>query len=369
MPMLLPLIAAAVAVAPVDYRDDAAWLCRPGRSDACTPDATRTVVARDGRMTVERVPRSPMPPADCFYVYPTASLDPGLNSDMQPGIEERGQAASQVAALAAACRIFAPVYRQVTLTALRDGRMGAADWSTAYGDVRAAFDAYLARDNRGRPFVLIGHSQGALLLKRLAAEKLDGKPLARQLLSVILPGTTVLVPVGSAVGGEFTSIALCRSMRQTGCIVTWASYRDVPGPPAGALFGRSSDPALMAGCTNPAALAGGPAPLDGVFGFPWWKTGYVQYRRPAEWTAPTRFARIPGLVTGECVTRGGLSYLAVHVDAAPSLGRYLMDPAVTGDDAFPDWGLHVMDVHLVQGDLVRLISAQAAAWAARRDAD
>ena len=370
--MLLALLTAATATAtaaPVDYRDDASWLCRPGRADACAPDARRTVVARDGGMRTERVVPARAPKADCFYVYPTASLDPGDNSDMVPGVEERGQAASQVAAFAQVCRIFAPVYRQVTLTALRAGRMASGDWGMAYGDVREAFANYLARDNDGRPFVLIGHSQGSALLKQLVADVIDGKPLAKRMLSAILPGTTVLVPKAGGIGGDFKALPLCRAARETGCIVTWASYRDTAPPPANGLFGKSGDPVMVAGCTNPAKLDGGATSLDAVFGFPWWRTGFVQYLAPADWAAgnmpvPTRIARSSGLVSGECMTRGSFTYLAVHV-AAGGLAP-VMAPAMVGDAAYPEWGLHVMDVHLVQGDLVRLVAAQADAWAAGR---
>lgn len=380
---LVLLAAAAQATAvPADYRDDANWLCRPGRADACAPDTTRTVVARDGTMRAEPVARDPAAKADCFYVYPTASIDPGLNSDMIPGKEEQGQAASQFAAFASVCRTFAPVYRQVTLTALRaalvtppvgstGGRAAlGAGFDLAFGDVRAAWHDYLARDNHGRPFVLIGHSQGSIMLKRLIAEEIDGKPLAGRMVSAILPGVTVLVPTGKDVGGDLKTIPLCRAATQTGCVVTWASYRDTLPPAANALFGRSSDAAMEAGCTNPARLAGGSAPLDGVFGFPWWIKGVVQYRAPAAgWSVagtavPTRFARIPGLVSGECVSRGGFSYLAVHVEPgiARGLGDYVMESETVGDVAYPNWGMHVMDVTLVQNDLVGLVARQVGAW-------
>ncbi len=366
--MLLPLLAAAtVASAPVDYRDDRNWLCRPGRADACRPDPTRTVVGIDGSMTTEAVTAAPAPRADCFYVYPTASNDPGDNSDMIPGIEEKGQAASHVAAFASVCRTFAPTYRQVTLTALHAGKMATADWGLAYGDVRAAFHDYLARDNGGRPVVLIGHSQGSALLKRLVADEIDGKPLARQLLSAILPGTTVSVPQGMDVGGDFKALPLCRSDRQTGCIVTWASYRDADPPPANGLFGRAADPSMAAGCTNPAKLDGGAVALDTVVGFPWWTKGFVQYHAPTDWSVggkriATRFARVPGLVTGQCVTRGGFTYLAVHVGTG-ELAK-IFDPATVGDAAYPEWGMHVMDIHLVQGNLVRMVAAQTRSWTA-----
>ncbi|WP_255601925.1 hypothetical protein [Polymorphobacter megasporae] len=163
---------------------------------------------------------------------------------------------------------------------------------------------------------------------------------------------------------------LCRSTTQTGCVVTWASYRDHAPPPANGLFGRSPDPAMEAGCTNLARLEGGTALLDGVFGFPWWVKGVVQYRAPATgWSAagaamPTRFARIPGLVSGECVARGDFSYLAVHIEPgiAAGLGDYVMGPDTVGDVAYPNWGMHVLDVTLVQNDLVRLVARQAGAW-------
>lgn len=366
VPVAVPVPVPAAAA--VDYRDPAAWLCRPGRVDACVPDAVRTVVAADGGRTTEIVPRAGAPKADCFYVYPTASNDSGANSDMVVGIEEKGQAASQFAAFAGVCRTFAPVYRQVTLTALHAGRLAQADWGLAYGDVRAAFADYLAHDNAGRPFVLIGHSQGSALLKRLVAEEVDGRPLARRLLSAVLPGTTVLVPRGRAVGGDFRALPLCAKPEQTGCIVTWASYRDTAPPPATALFGRVHDRTMAAGCTNPADLGAGPddppARLDTVAGFPWWHNGFVQYRAPADWPFATRFARVAG-VSGRCVAAGDFSYLSVDI-AGPAAA--VMAPAVVGDAAYPEWGLHVIDIHLVQGDLVRLVAAQTAAWT-RANAD
>ena len=380
--MLPLLMLAAATAAPVDYRQSETWLCRPGRDDACALDPTRTVVTLARKMRLEAVKRASAPKLDCFYVYPTASLDATANSDMTAGVEERGQAASQFAAFGSVCRTFAPIYRQATLTALRNALVVPAtgggsslsrissDWELAYGDVAAAWHDYLAHDNGGRPFVLIGHSQGSMMLKRLITEEIDGKPVSARMVSAILPGAAVLVPKGEDVGVDFKALPLCRSNGQTGCIVTWASYRDGPPPPATALFGRSPDTALETGCTNPARLGGGSAPLDGIFGFPWWVKGVVQYHQPAiGWAVgtapvPTRFARIPGLLSGECVTRGGVSYLAVKVATglAKGLGDQVAGPATVGDVAYPDWGWHVMDITIVQGDLVRLVAQQAAAW-------
>ena len=136
----------------------AAGRCRPPRS---TPAA----MARSARA----VPAAD-PPIDCFYVYPTVSRDPGDNSDHDvPGSRSRAVAAVQFARFATLCRPYAPLYRQATLTALQKAMSGRptdspAIFGLAYGDVAAAWRHYLENDNKGRPFVLIGHSQGSIML-------------------------------------------------------------------------------------------------------------------------------------------------------------------------------------------------------------
>src|SRR5258707_14184235 len=95
---LLALAASASAqTAKIDYADDKAWLCRPGRTDACVVDLTTTIVAGRGTLKREECKANPNAPIDCFYVYPTVSLDKGGQSDTEAGPGEdgvlRGQAA------------------------------------------------------------------------------------------------------------------------------------------------------------------------------------------------------------------------------------------------------------------------------------
>ena len=374
---LLAMAATPPLTADNDYRLGRNWLCRPGRRDACAVDQKVTRVGADGSLNVEPDPRPSTPVADCFYVYPTASLEPTPISDMVASSDENDRIAPQFARFASVCRPFAPIYRQVTLTALRARLSGAkVDWDEerGYRDIRDAWRDYLDHDNRGRPFVLIGHSQGANVLKRLVAEEIDGKPIQRRLLSAILPGTSLLVPKGKEVGGDFKSINLCRASSQIDCAIVWASYRDSIPPPASALFGVSRDPAMKAACTNPARLEGGSAPLDAILGFPWWRGGVAQGVMPkASWQVdgrpvPTRFARVPGRLSGECVRGAHANYLAVHVNTDPKtpFDRELTDKPVIGDNAYPDWGFHVVDMAIVQSDLLRLVKTQSAVWRARR---
>jgi hypothetical protein len=228
--------AAAWAAPPqaVDYADPANWLCMPGRSDACSQPLTSTLLAADGSVTKRTYEADPKAPVDCFYVYPTVSREPTANSDMTAGPEEQHVALEQFARFGAHCRLYAPLYRQMTLAALR-GEVRGIDLETPYRDVLAAWNTYLARDNHGRGVVLIGHSQGSMMLARLIASEIDGTPVQRRLVSAIIPGELIEVPAARDVGGTFKHVPLCRSARQFGCVIAYSTYLATPAP------GRSAD--------------------------------------------------------------------------------------------------------------------------------
>ena len=362
------LLLAAQGAAPA-YADDATWLCRPGRADACAaPQDATAVRAGSAKPKLERF-RAAKPPAfDCFYVYPTVSLDPGGNSDLSPGDEERRVAAMQAARFASVCRVYAPMYRQVTLTALREamlGRPNPGDAALAYADVAAAWRRYLQNDRQGRGVVLIGHSQGARLLKELVAREVEPSAEARRnLVSAMLIGTNVMVPRGRDVGGDLQRTPLCRNADQFGCVVTYVTFRADAPPPAGSRFGRAPEGQAV-GCTNPAALGGGRAATDAVF--PAAGLGANATPFPA-WTSAgavaTPFVRVPGLLQAECVSRDGADYLAVGVDADPADPRAdaIGGDVVAGGRTLADWGLHLVDMPVAMGDLVALAERQAAAW-------
>ena len=110
---------AAAAPTATDYANPAVWLCRPDRQDACSAPQDATIVAVNGTLTREAFHPAKNPPIDCFYVYPTVSNEPGGNSDLTITGAEKLVVNAQFARFAAKCRLFAPMYRQVTLTALR----------------------------------------------------------------------------------------------------------------------------------------------------------------------------------------------------------------------------------------------------------
>ena len=361
----------APAAAP-DYGQDSAWLCLPGRADACGRPLPTADLNPAGYGPVSESRPAADPPIDCFYVYPTISRDPGMNSDLTPGIEENAAAAVQFARFGGVCRTFAPVYRQATLAsipAVLAGQNPLPIFAMAYGDVVAAWRYYLQHHNNGRPFVLIGHSQGTILLTQLLAQEIEGRPEAARMVSALLLGFNVEVPQGRDVGGTFQRTPLCTRAGQTGCVVTYVSFRDGSPPPEGALFGRAAAPGRTVACTNPAALAGGSAPLESY----WFAGPSVTATQSAiTWSSagapPAPFLRTAGLVSARCVNDGPIGYLAVSVNADPAdarTDRIPGDVMLAGQPA-PGWGTHLVDMSLSQGDLIRLVRAQAEAYARAR---
>jgi hypothetical protein len=179
------LLAAQAAPAAPDYSEDWTWLCLPGRRDICTMPLPTTELTPDGYGPPGIAPVAKDPTVDCFVVHPTVSRDSGMNSDLIPGDdEERAAIASQFARFAGACRMFAPMYRSMTIGAVTVASAGGdvtGPARLAFGDVRRAWREYLARHNKGRPYVLIGHSQGALMLQQLIANDIEGRPEAARM--------------------------------------------------------------------------------------------------------------------------------------------------------------------------------------------
>jgi hypothetical protein len=356
----------AAALAHVDYTSAASWVCLPGREDPCSRPLPTADLGPSGYGPVTPSVPAADPPIDCFYVYPTVSRDAGLNSDLTPA-EEPAVAAIQFGRFASLCRTYAPLYRSATLSAIPRALAGedvSAAFNLAYGDVAAAWRYYLDHYNHGRPYVLIGHSQGTIHLIHLLAAEIENSPAAARMLSALLIGFAVEVPEGRVVGGSLRRTPLCTSQGQTGCVITYMSFRAASPPAPGALLGRATHEGMTAGCTNPAALAGGSAPLD-----PIWFARSSQFGGPViTWSStgepPAPFLRTPGLISGECRHDGQAGYLAITVNADPADARTDVIPGdiYFGPQLVPGWGLHLGDYSYAMADLLRAVAAQRDAW-------
>jgi len=343
-----------------DYAKDSSWLCLPGRADVCSRPLATTALNPNGYGSTGQSAVAKDPPVDCFYVYPTVSRDQGLNSDLQPA-EETGAAEVQFTRFAGVCRTFAPLYRQMTLGAVAAFSAGAdisAAAALAYRDVAASWRNYLATKNGGRPFVLIGHSQGSLMLQMLITNEIENNPaVAARMKLAILPGFNTIVPQGKLVGGTFKKTPLCSRSGQTGCVISWVSFREKNIPPAGAIFGVADRPGMTVGCVNPARPGAADwVPLDSYW---YTRSSLPVPGGPIAWSSegppPTPFVRTDGLVSAKCMTDGQRGYLWVRTNHKP--GEKWTD-RIGGEVGvlnmfLPGWGMHLSDVYEAQGDLIR----------------
>ncbi len=344
------------------YSDPASWLCRPDvNDDACDVDLDATLVHADGSTEPEPFTPAEDPPIDCFYVYPTISTDEGENSDLIPGDAERGIAINQAARFGEACKVYAPMYRQVPLGALfsrMDASTGGdsettttapetadSPWNIAYGDVREAFKEYLAEDNDGRPFVLIGHSQGAGMLSRLVGEEIDDNDTLR-------PMMLSLMSIGGAVADSgdsaYDNIEACTSPTDTSCVISYSSFYAGEPPPQDSLFGHlREDSDGRAICTNPGDPSNpGAVPLQSYF--------QAAHTEGAP-TVDTPFIHYDGLVTGECTADANFDWLTITDTSEGQPGW----PADLGGRITPQWGAHLSDMNFALGDLINLVRSQS----------
>jgi Protein of unknown function (DUF3089) len=355
------------------------WLCKPGmRHDPCAPGLSTTVYNAPLTQAVGvQHPRARRkPPIDCFYVYPTVSDETSPNSNLVVQDTERSIALYQVSRYSQYCRIYAPMYRQITLAGA--GLPGATPTAAkpnpklAVDDVEKALADYLKRFNHGRGFVLIGHSQGSGVLESVIANKIDSRPsVRRRLISAILLGGNVLVKGNSGIGGTFKHVPACRKPTQLSCVIAFSTF-DQPVPSdsffgrPGAINGFGKPPAKNDEvlCTNPANLAGGSGlitPIQPSAPFAPGSTIAVGIKLlKLNFPSPkTVFWSSPDSYTARCENSGGAHVLEVTARN----GAQTPTPAPS-----PEWGLHLLDANLSLGNLIALVKTESAAYLARHHA-
>jgi hypothetical protein len=366
---LIAGVVAGLALGAVPASADVVWLCKPGlAADPCELPLDTTVRSFGQPDLVQRPARDADRAIDCFYVYPTVSQQLGANATKARDAEVVSIAKFQAARFNQHCRVFAPIYRQATLASIYVSAVAPPDRTLAYNDVLEAWRSYLQHDNKGRGVVLIGHSQGTAMLRRLLRQEIDPNPAQQRLVvSGLLLGGNVTVKEGKTVDGDFHNTPLCTERAQLGCVVAFSTY--FGDPPANSRFGRAAPPAnagaLPGGkgyevaCTDPRPLAGWTDPLRlltpsepyalGLIGAGVLVTaGGNVPRADTTWVTP------PDRAVGSCRYVNG-----AHVLRLEPLGA----SRVPNDFPEPSWGTHLVDVNLALDPLVSLVGQQARRFA------
>lgn len=227
---------AADTPAPPDYRDDATWLALPSRADEADVALPASPAATDAAV-------------DVFYVHSTSSIAPRFNASVSdPEVRTasiRGGTLIQASAFNAAGAVFAPEYRQATGSAFVTPSVdGDRAIDIAFTDVNAAFVEFRRRAG-GRPFIIAGHSQGAVLSARLLREVIASSTERRLLVSAYLVGAPLVLE-------DLGGVPLCTTPTSTGCVVTF-NARGAEHVDVGIDFAALKRSGLL--CTNPTAAS------------------------------------------------------------------------------------------------------------------
>jgi hypothetical protein len=341
------------------------WLCRPGMaSNPCAAPFTTTVVASGKAVRVTHRPQATAATFDCFYVYPTVSRETTDNADLRVQPAERDVAIAQGSPFSSVCNVWAPMYRQLTLTALLNNHYYQKQYQKiAYESMVQGWHEYLSHYNRGRPIVFIGHSQGGQLLIRLLHNEVERDPaLRKQVVMAVLLGANVVVSTDRRVPGSFASLPLCTSLHEAWCVIAYSTFANPP--PTNSIFAipgqgvslpdETARSGVSIACTNPGALGGGSASLTASFtightGY-WWAPA-----NPAPRNVATPWVSYPGLFTAQCVHRGDSSWLSVTRNGSPGAWPHLFIDT-------PEWGLHRYDMSVALDALIRDVGGAEGAW-------
>jgi hypothetical protein len=318
-------------------------MCKPGAtSNRCLElDQTITYVYSNTSQAVFEHTPAVDPDFDCFYVYPTVDLseEPGNTEDLTDDEPALPALYNQAARFTELCNMYAPLYHQMTVGTYDLGDYRSTEfYDIAFNDVNEAFSQYL-RESGGRPFVLMGHSQGSHMLLELLLQRFEDDPKLRQRLIsafIIGPLGRLIRPEGAILPDSFDNIPLCTHATQNGCIITYDTIA------AGGLEERVAD---SRPCVNPTLLGGNPGVLENTI----WKTdGALPY--PG---IETLWIGYPALHTASCEADGFLAIDTLDDERKTPATPQFLQAVIAGDT------LHITDVNWAMGDLLRIVATQA----------
>ncbi len=183
--------------------------------------------SRPGNWIILPDAHTPPREVDVFYVYPTivAHEDHPYMDWSSPSVREKAVniAAQQTGVFSDIGTIYAPYYRQGEyFRVIREAAAKPEDQVyTRLGieDIRKAFRYYLEHYNKGRPFILFGHSQGAMVLLELMKSEFRDPKIRGRLVAAYLIG----YPKMPKTFPDHPHIRLARGACDTGVVICYNS--------------------------------------------------------------------------------------------------------------------------------------------------
>ncbi len=118
-------------------------------------------------------------------------------------------------------RVYAPVYRQAALYTFMTNRDDSMDAQIfAYGDVRRAFQVFIAENPPDRPIVLVGYGQGGLHVQRLLQEFFGGERAQKLAAAYIIDHPLTL----DSFERKFPKLKPCLGKQDINCVIAFGAF-------------------------------------------------------------------------------------------------------------------------------------------------
>jgi hypothetical protein len=197
-----------------DYAQHDNWAARPELSST----------AKDIPAGITSIAQ--IPEADVFFIYPTTYFGQTWNASLDDveanRIVDETTLKNVASSFNLAGQIYAPKYRQATFGSFFDDTgQGDIAIERARQDVYAAFDHYINNINDGRPFILAGHSQGALHALFLLRDRISGTDIADRMIAAYTIGWAVSIKEDL---GALSDINACEKTTDTRCVISYQSF-------------------------------------------------------------------------------------------------------------------------------------------------
>jgi hypothetical protein len=211
----------SAATKEIDYSQLSNWAAHPKKTDPSDSVPFPLQASYQKDTTV-----------DVFFIHPTSYTDRNSsewNATLTDTALNKRTDLSSILYQASAFNnynIYAPRYRQAHLRSYftQDTVNASKALELAYEDIRTAFRYYLEHENNGRPIIIASHSQGTTHAKRLLKEFFENQPLQKKLVVAYIIGMQVEPDY-------FSGLDPCKDSIQTGCFISWRTFRRGYEPP------------------------------------------------------------------------------------------------------------------------------------------
>ncbi len=160
---------------------------------------------------------------DVFYAYPTVyfdaeppNMDISNDKNRQDVIDKMNE---QMGLYAPYANIFVPYYQQMYRDGFNDLPAEEASQllDVAYQDVANAFKYYMTNLNEGRPYILMGHSQGAGILIDLLRKEFQNEEYMNKMVAAYTTGVSVM-PSDTV---DYPWIKIAQASNDLGVVITY----------------------------------------------------------------------------------------------------------------------------------------------------